>query len=394
MDDWTGDCPGDAGDALDLGNHQLAKFIHTRRLSANDDVVRTRDIFGQRDALNGADGTRDVGRLADIGLDQDVRLYDHRDSFVAVTEAIRFRQPLAAYARRCASRYIVRCVDEPPGACEMPVAPQTSTQTLSELGEFALIETLTGGVSHAPGVLIGPGDDAAAIEITGILLSSVDVLVEGVHFRRDWVEARDVGRRAVAVNVADIEAMGGRAVGMLAGFSAPGDLPVAWAREFADGLQTECAAAGVALLGGDVTRARDVTVAVTVLGVTDGVEPVRRSGARAMIDISDGLLADLGHVAAASGVEIDLHRNAFDVPEALHAVAAATNTDPYSLILTGGEDHALAATFSAAAELPEGWFPIGSVGAVGADGPRVLVDGASWDSAGGFDHFRSVAQRR
>jgi thiamine-monophosphate kinase len=433
---------------LDLGNHQLAKFIHTRRLSANDDVVRTRDIFGQRDALNGADGTRDVGRLADIGLDQDVRLYDHRDSFVAVTEAIRFRQPLAAYARRCASRYIVRCVDEPPGACEMPVAPQTSTQTLSELGEFALIETLTDGVSHAPGVLIGPGDDAAAIEITGILLSSVDVLVEGVHFRRDWVEAHDVGRRAVAVNVADIEAMGGRAVGMLAGFSAPGDLPVAWAREFADGLQTECAAAGVALLGGDVTRARDVTVAVTVLGVTDGVEPVRRGGARpgdvvaltgrvgwagagllvlsrgfrspravvdayrvpqvpygagaaaaragahAMIDISDGLLADLGHVAAASGVEIDLHRHAFDVPEALHAVAAATNTDPYSLILTGGEDHALAATFSAAAELPEGWFPIGSVGAVGADGPRVLVDGASWDSAGGFDHFRSVAQRR
>ena len=324
----------------------------------------------------------------------------------------------------------------------MPVAPQTSAQTLSELGEFALIKNLTSGMTDAPGVLVGPGDDAAAIEITGTLLSSVDVLVEGVHFRRDWAEARDVGRRAVAVNVADIEAMGGRAVGMLVGFSAPGDLPVAWAREFADGLQTESATAGVALLGGDVTRARDVTVAVTVLGVTDGVEPVRRGGARpgdvvaltgrvgwagagllvlsrgfrspravvdayrvpqvrygagaaaaragahAMIDISDGVLADLGHVAAASRVEIDLHRSAFDVPEVLQAVAAATNTDPYSLILTGGEDHALAATFSAAAGLPEGWFPIGSVGPVGAEDPRVLVDGTPWDSAGGFDHFR------
>jgi thiamine-monophosphate kinase len=324
----------------------------------------------------------------------------------------------------------------------MPVGPPTLPQTVSELGEFALIEALIGGLAPIPGVLIGPGDDAAAIATTGTLLSSVDVLVEGVHFRRDWAEARDVGRKSVAVNVSDIEAMGGRAVGMLVGFSCPGDLPVAWAREFAAGLQSECVAAGVALLGGDVTRARDVTVAVTVLGVTDGVEPVRRGGAQpgdvvaltgrvgwagagllvlgrgfrsprvvvdayrvpqvrygaggvaaragahAMIDVSDGLLADLGHVAAASGVEIDLHRDAFDVPEALQAVAAATNTDPYSLILTGGEDHALAATFAASNTLPEGWFPIGSVRAPGADGPRVLVDGATWESATGFDHFR------
>ena len=242
MDDWTGDCPGDAGDALDLGNHELAKFIHAGRLSANDDVVRTRDIFGQRDALNGADGTCDVGRLADIGLDQDVRLYDHRDSFVAVTEAIRFRQPLAAYARRCASRYIVRRVDEPPGACEMPVAPQTRTQTLSELGEFALIETLIGGLTPRPGVLIGPGDDAAAIATTGTLLDLGRRARRGCAFPARLGRGTRVGRRAVAVNVADIEAMGGRAVGMLVGFSSPGDLPVAWAREFADGLQTECAA--------------------------------------------------------------------------------------------------------------------------------------------------------
>ena len=325
----------------------------------------------------------------------------------------------------------------------MRLGPAAPTQTVSELGEFALIEALIGGLPPTPGVLIGPGDDAAAIATTGTLLSSVDVLVEGVHFRRDWAEAHDVGRKSVAVNVADIEAMGGRAVGMLVGFSSPGDLPVDWAREFAAGLKTECAAAGVALLGGDVTRARDVTVAVTMMGVTDGVEPVRRSGAQpgdvvaltgrlgwagagllvlgrgfrsprvvvdayrvpqvrygaggvaaragahAMIDVSDGLLADLGHVAAASGVEIDLRREAFEVPEALQAVAAATNTDPYSLILTGGEDHALAATFAASDKLPEGWITIGSVRASGSDGPRVLVDGATWQSATGFDHFRT-----
>jgi thiamine-monophosphate kinase len=323
----------------------------------------------------------------------------------------------------------------------MPLAPQNRGQTIGELGEFGLIEALTAELQPAPGVLIGPGDDAAAITATDTLLSSVDVLIERVHFRREWAEPRDIGRKAVAVNVADIEAMGGRAVGLLVGFSAPDDLAVQWAMELADGLRAECGAVGVALLGGDVTRARDITIAVTALGTTDGREPVTRSGAEpgdvvamigrtgwaaagllvlgrgfrsprvvvdayrvpqvpygagavaaragahAMIDISDGLLADLGHVAAASGVEIDISTAAFEIAEPLQAVAAATNTDPYSLILTGGEDHALAATFSLPAQVPDGWSVIGSVRAPIAEGPRVLVDGAPWEFATGFDHF-------
>jgi thiamine-monophosphate kinase len=325
----------------------------------------------------------------------------------------------------------------------MPLAPQHQGPTLGELGEFVLIEAITADLRPAPGVLIGPGDDAAAITSSGTLLGTVDVLIERIHFRRDWGEPRDVGRKAVAVNVADIEAMGGRATGLLVAFSAPDDLTVSWVLEFADGLRAECVTAGVALLGGDVTRARDITIAVTALGVTDGAAPVRRSGARpgdvvaligrtgwaaagelvlsrgfrsprvvveayrvpqvpygagaaaaragahAMIDISDGLLADLGHLAAASGVEIDIATQAFEVPEPLQAVGAATNTDPYSLILTGGEDHALAATFSAPTQVPQGWSVIGSVRAPNADGPRVLVDGATWEAATGFDHFSS-----
>lgn len=324
----------------------------------------------------------------------------------------------------------------------MPVAAASQSVTLGDLGEFALIEALTAGLPQMPSVLIGPGDDAAAITARHTLLSSIDVMVEGVHFRRDWTEPREIGRKAVAVNIADIEAMGGRAVGLLVAFSAPADLPAPWALAFGEGVHAECAAAGVALIGGDVTRARDITIAVTVLGDTDGLEPVRRSGAQpgdvvamigrlgwaaagllvlgrgfrsprvvveayrmpqvpygagavaaragahAMIDISDGLLADLGHVAVASGVDIDIRRDAFAIPEPLQAVAAATNVDPYSLILTGGEDHALAASFTAAAEVPEGWSVIGSVRAADPDGPRVLVDGAPWESSTGFDHFR------
>lgn len=322
-------------------------------------------------------------------------------------------------------------------------------QTLGDLGEFGLIGQLIADLPVVPGLVVGPGDDAAVLELDGPVVTSVDVLVEGVHFRRDWSSAYDVGRKAVAVNVADLEAMGARALGLLVGFSAPADLPAAWALEFATGLRAECAAAGPALLGGDTTRARDVTVSVTVLGTMAGRLPVRRSGARvgdvvalagrtgwaaaglvvlgrgfrspravveaqrvpqvpygagaaaaaagatAMIDVSDGLLADLGHVAAASSVVVDLRSEAFVVPEPLATVSAATGVDPLALMLTGGEDHALAATFSAGAALPDGWRVVGEVRAASAAAPAgVLVDGAAWHGAVGYAHFRPARATR
>ena len=101
------------------------------------------------------------------------------------------------------------------------------TATLAEVGEFPLIATITEGLSLGADVRVGPGDDAAVLATGDAVATSVDVLVEGVHFRRDWSEARDVGRKAVAVNVADIEAIGARATGLLVGFSAPSDLALA-----------------------------------------------------------------------------------------------------------------------------------------------------------------------
>ncbi len=319
-----------------------------------------------------------------------------------------------------------------------------TASTLAELGEFALIETVTADLEADPAVLVGPGDDAALLDVVGPVLASVDVLVENVHFRRSWSDAEHVGHKAIAVNVADIEAMGGRAVAVTVGFSAPGDLPTAWLREFSTGLRAECAAAGVRLVGGDITAARDITVCVSVLGVLDGRSAVLRSGAgpdqvvalagrtgwaaaglvvlgrgfrspravvdayripqisygagaaaatagaTAMIDVSDGLIADLGHVARASGVIIDLELAAFAVPEPLQAVSAATGTDPHTLILTGGEDHALAACFPDREGVPDGWVIIGTTRTVDADSePGVLVDGQPWDGSPGWSHFRS-----
>jgi len=103
------------------------------------------------------------------------------------------------------------------------------------------------------------------------------------------------------------------------------------------------------------------------------------AGATAMIDISDGLVQDLGHIAAASAVSIGLDRSALVVPQVLVDVGAALGVDPYDWLLTGGDDHALAATFGAG--VPDGWLVIGEVTA----GAGVTVDGRP--VAGGHDHF-------
>jgi thiamine-monophosphate kinase len=109
-----------------------------------------------------------------------------------------------------------------------------------------------------------------------------------------------------------------------------------------------------------------------------------RAGASAMVDVSDGLLADLGHIAAASGVCIDVDEAAVPVGEPVTAAAGLLGTDSRDWILAGGEDHALAATFPAGAVLPPGWIAIGAVRA----GSGVTVNGAAWTRAAGWDHFR------
>ncbi|HEY5785714.1 MAG TPA: thiamine-phosphate kinase [Microlunatus sp.] len=325
----------------------------------------------------------------------------------------------------------------------MPVGSSPAGPTLGESGEFALIARITADLPSSPEILVGPGDDAAVLGVDGPVLTSVDVLVEGVHFRRDWSSAAEVGRKAIAVNVADIEAMGGRALAVVVGLSAPGELPLAWALDLAEGIRVEGERCGVVLVGGDVTRSRDVIISVTVFGALDGRRPVRRSGAgpdqivalvgrtgwaaagmavlqrgfrspravveaqrvpevpygqgvvaadagaTAMIDISDGLLADLGHLARASGITVDLDLATFEVPDVLQAVAAATGRDPYAMLLTGGEDHALVACFPEPGLVPQGWRVIGRTRAVAESETAglVLVDGRVWDGPAGWDHF-------
>jgi thiamine-monophosphate kinase len=318
------------------------------------------------------------------------------------------------------------------------MATDEPAETLAGVGEFAVIDRLVAGRQQPDTVALGPGDDAAIVVAgDGKTVVSTDMLVEGQHFRLDWSTPLDVGRKAIAQNAADIEAMGAQATAFVVAFGAPPDTATAQALELADGMWHEARLLGAGIVGGDLVSAPQWVISVTVLGDLGGREPVRRSGARpgdtvavsgelgrsaagyalllngvatfealrrrhlvpeppygqgrvaadagatSMTDISDGLVADLGHIARASDVGLDLSRDALGADhDALASAATALVMDPWVWVLAGGEDHALVATFPGPP--PAGWRAIGQV----LDGaPRILIDGERWDGDSGWQSF-------
>lgn len=309
----------------------------------------------------------------------------------------------------------------------------TEAQILTVIGQ-GLAE---GGGAPGPSVLVGPGDDTAWLAVrTGAVLVTTDAMVLGRDWRNDWSSARQVGRKCVAQNAADIESMGGSTTGLVVTLIADPQTPLDWVGELAVGLGQEAARAGATVVGGDLSSAAAGVCVVSATAVGElpaQARPVLRSGARpgdvlavsgplgraaagllllqedrtvdgpelvawqrsprpaygqgrqaleagahAMLDVSDGLLLDAGRIAAASGVRIEVRA------EALRADAdalAPVGDQAWECVLRGGEEHVLLATFEAM-QVPSDWRVIGAV----KDGEGVAIDGHD-TQGGGWEHF-------
>ncbi|MEJ2202408.1 MAG: thiamine-phosphate kinase [Desulfuromonadaceae bacterium] len=154
---------------------------------------------------------------------------------------------------------------------------------LSDLGEFGIIERIRQLVAATPGVVVGIGDDCAVLEIPPgeHLLTSTDLLLEEVHFRRCWTDPYRLGRKAVSVNVSDIAAMGGTPRQLYLGLAVPPAFAVAELDAFMAGFLSACSDYGAVLVGGDTCRSPGpLLISVTVEGSVAKQEQVCRSGAR------------------------------------------------------------------------------------------------------------------
>ena len=270
------------------------------------------------------------------------------------------------------------------------------------MGEFDLIDRIR-RITGPSSALMGIGDDAAVIDLGGpeVLLATVDMQVQNVHFGIEQYAPADLGRRAVAVNLSDIAAMGGTPRHVLVSLALPPDIPATWVEELYQGMATEAGDWDADIIGGNISRIQGpICVDVIILGSVPPGEVVPRSGGRpgdllavtgslgnaaalrsavehaldlddlaspewiasaasvhprvregrvlaglhlahAMLDLSDGLAGDLQHLCRASGVGAEIDARRLPIDDQVWSIAAALGLDALDLAISGGEDYEL-----------------------------------------------------
>lgn len=322
------------------------------------------------------------------------------------------------------------------------------SRKISEIGEFGLIERIRRVLPTSPAVVVGIGDDCAVLRIFDrLMVVSCDMSVDGVHFRFDRADPSQIGWKAAASALSDIAAMGATPMFALVTLCAPKDLDVTTVEALYHGISAVMTQSGAVVVGGDTVKTDRLALDITVIGAVHGQRYLKRQGARpgdwlavtgtvglaaaglhaqetgaiapelfaahyrptpriaegqwlsanesvhAAIDISDGLLQDAGHLAAASGLAVDILTNRLVVDIKIEDYCHIHGLEPYPFLLRGGEDYELALAIDKrdALAVQEEFgqrfrTPLHLIGQFTEDGEGVRVNGTPIND-GGFQHY-------
>lgn len=313
-------------------------------------------------------------------------------------------------------------------------------------GEFALIDLIKRRPKDRR-VVVGIGDDTAVLEYDGkrFMLWTVDMQVEGDHFNTRWSTPRQIGRKAMEVNVSDIAAMGGLPKYALVSISLPEETQVEFVDELYRGMRDACRAYGFEIVGGNTTHGVKTVIDISIIGFVEKNRLCLRSGAKAgdlicvtgdlgesaaglealkaglknvdatahleprcrlkeareiskhanaLIDVSDGLASEVKHICEMSKTGAVVLKDAIPLSGNTRLLAGRLNKDPYEFALHGGEDFELVFT------IPDGKLsriklecPITVVGRIvkKKQGVTLMDNGKKIPLQGGYDHFKRTS---